>query len=159
MFYTIFKLWVWGHLRELLPAERCHLSCHTTALCECIHMLDTKVRECTYFLFYPSLPSSLPCLSLPVGRLVWEERNPEAEMRAEGTEKKRHLQACWQERERRSRNIKKFLSFKRKRKRKKKRAEKQENEAAPKYLHFLLPMFDILSVCMCFISLEVTEKF
>lgn len=41
--------------------------------------------------------------------------------------------------------------------------QEKKNEAAPKYLHFLLPMFDI---CIClyvflfclFFSLEVTEK-
>lgn len=92
--------------------------------------------------FFPSLCLSV-CL-FPVGRLVWEEKDAEAEMRAEGTEK-RHLPTCWQERERWSSKIKKFQ--------KKKRTEKtrKENEAAPKYLHFLLPMFDVLSVCTCFV--------
>lgn len=46
----------------------------------------------------------------PVGRLVWEEKDLEAETRAEGTEG-RHLHAWWQDRDGQSRKIKKFLSF------------------------------------------------
>lgn len=35
----------------------------------------------------------------------------------------------------------------------------KKNKVAPKYLHFLLPMFDILFVFMFFSCLEVTEKY
>lgn len=72
--------------------------------------------------FFSLLPPSL-CLSVflfPVGRLVWEEKDAEAEMRAEGTEK-RHLPTCWQERERWSSKIKKFQKKKRTEKNKKRK--------------------------------------
>lgn len=155
MLHTLFKLWAslstWASGCWVMP-----LSWHATALSEriCICTLDTKTDEWIHFLPPPLFFPSLVCLSVflfPVGRLVWEEKDPEAETRAEGTEG-RHLYACWQERERWSRKIMKFLSLKKKKKEKNRKTRK-ENEAAPKYLHFLLPMFDILSVCTCFFFL------
>lgn len=137
MLHTLFKLRV-SLSKWASACWAMLLSCHATALSERICMLDTKTDEW----IHPPL-FFLSVFLFPVGRLVWEEKDPEAETRAEGTEG-RHLYACWQERERWSRKIKKFLS-----KKKMNRKTRKENEAAPKYLHFLLPMFDILSVCTC----------
>lgn len=94
------------------------LSSHATAMCECICILNTK-----YIFFLPPSCSCLPFL-FPVGRLVWEEKDPEAETRAEGTEG-RHLYACWQERKRWSRKVPEFQKKKKEQKNKKKTKRRQ----------------------------------
>ena len=77
------------------------------------------------------------CLLFPVGRLVWEEKDPEAETRAEGTEG-RHLYACWQERERWSRKIEKFRSFKKVNRKTRKRSGAKIFALSPPYVwHFI----------------------
>lgn len=79
---------------------------------------------------------------------MWEEKDPKAEVRAEGAEN-RNLHTCWQEREDGAEKLRRSWLKK----------KKNKNEVAPKYLHFLLPTFDILIVFVHFyFLLEVTEK-
>lgn len=124
--------------RELLPVEQCHCLV-TQQPCECISMLDTKTPVNT-FSFYSLLPlSGLSVVLFPVGRLVWEKKDPEAEMKAEGictlTDRKEKdgaekLRSSWVSKEKTNGKTRK------------------ENEAAPKYLHFLLPSLTFsLFVC------------
>ena len=108
------------------------LSCHAAAMREHICLQDTKTDGWMHFLLFsfpPSLslsfsPSLVPVFLFPVGRLVWEEKDLEAETRAEGTEG-RHLYACWQERERWSRKIKEVPDVQKKDEQKKTRKEKR----------------------------------
>lgn len=149
---------IWSVLVLLCPSGLCLLS---DVMQQHICSQDPETGEWIHFLFFffLSFPPSSVCPFVPSrssgvrreGSRSWDET------RAEGTEG-RHQYACWQERERWSRKIMKFPSLKKKKKKKRNRKTRKENEAAPKYLHFLLPMFDILSFCTCCFSLEVTEK-
>lgn len=161
MLHTLFKLWAslstWASGCWVMP-----LSWHATALSEriCICTLDTKTDEWIHFLPPPLFFPSLVCLSVflfPVGRLVWEEKDPEAETRAEGTEG-RHLYACWQERERWSRKIMKFLSLKKKKERKEQKNKKRKRSGAK--IFALSPPYVWHFICLYvfFFPLEVTEN-
>lgn len=111
---------------------------------ESICMLDTKTDELIHFLFFFPSVVRLSLFLFAVGRLVWEEKDPEAETRAEGTEG-RHLYACWQERERWSRKIRKFLSFKKVNGKTRKRSGAKIFALSPPYVwHFIC-----LYVCCC----------
>lgn len=134
-FYTLFRWRVWGQASACWAMP---LSCHATAMCECISMLDHSSSEYIFLLFLVSPLSGLSVGLFAVGRLVWEKKDPEAEMKAEGictlTDRKEKdgaekLRSSWVSKEKTNGKTRK------------------ENEAAPKYLHFLLPS---LTFSMCF---------
>ena len=107
-------------------------------------------------------PSLVPVFLFPVGRLVWEEKDLEAETRAEGTEG-RHLYACWQERERWSRKIKEVPEFQKKKKMNRKKTRKEKTKRRQNICTFFSLCLTFVPVCTCFFfvfffSLEVTEK-
>lgn len=139
-FYTLFKLGVW--VLPVVLSRNSHVWVH-------LHAGYQNTSEYIFFFFLASPLSGLSVVLIPVGRLVWEKKDPEAEMKAEGictlTDRKEKdgaekLRSSWVSKEKTNGKTRK------------------ENEAAPKYLHFLLPSLTFsLFVCV-FFSLEVTEK-
>lgn len=100
----------------------------------------SKTDEWIHFVFSPLLSV---CLSLCSQSVVWCEKRRIQKLRREQRAQREGIctLADRKEKDGAEKLRSSWVS--------KKWTEKQENKAAPKYLHFLLPMFDILSVCMC----------